>query len=335
MAESKFLWMSALAAARRDAVSSPGGRLAACFRSISSAAERRPWFCFSASALRFASSSACAWRSRSASPLRRTSSSSLRRRSASACSYAFCSSSILREKASRPARKSGAGAPGPDGLRGSLAIPCIPNADAANDTLPRTRCARSAAPHAAPRFGVRTSSASATPSRGCGSLRCITGGSLRTGELLQREGVADVVERLVAGEAFGVVHAGPVLLVGGEHGVVPILVAQHFGNVLAPARVSRHGRVGDELLRDEVAVGACGRLAVGAELRRMHFGEQNRAVRERLARLRRRHRGLVGEGIAHLLGRGKAYGVVLGERLLVAFGEGHIRLCHVGKLCGL
>src|SRR5260221_222415 len=172
MAKSRFLWMSALAAARRDAVSLPGGRLAACFRSISSAAEGHPWFCFSASALRW---------------------------------------------------------------------------------------------------------------RGCRSLRSITGGSLRAGELLQREGVADVVERLVAGEAFGLVHAGPVLLVGGEHGVVPILVAQHFGNVLAPARVSRHGRVGDELLRYEVAVGAGGRLSVGAELRRIHFGEPHRAVGQPLA----------------------------------------------------
>ena len=36
---------------------------------------------------------------------------------------------------------------------------------------------------------------------------------LRVRELLQREGVAHLVERLVAGEAFGLVHAGPVLLV--------------------------------------------------------------------------------------------------------------------------
>src|SRR5437773_1286822 len=127
MAESRFLWISALAAARRDAVSSPAGRLAACFRSMSSAAKRRPPPCFSASALRCACTSA--WRTRSASALRRASSSSLRRRSASSRSRAFCSSSILREKVSRPARKSGAGAPGPEGLRGSLAIHCLHKAD--------------------------------------------------------------------------------------------------------------------------------------------------------------------------------------------------------------
>src|SRR6267154_1685847 len=170
MAESRFLWISAFAWARRDAVSSPAGRLAPCFRSMSSAAKRRPSFCFSASALR------CAWRSRSASPLRRASSSSLRRRSASARSCAFCSSSILREKASRPARMSCAGAPGTDGdaaagfmpsralapgtprparfcgLLGSLAIPYLlrrifvrtpPGYDASNDTLPRTPYASS------------------------------------------------------------------------------------------------------------------------------------------------------------------------------------------------
>src|SRR6267154_652888 len=121
MAESRFLWMSAFAWARRDAVSSPGGRLAACFRSMSSAAKRRPSFCFSASALRCACN--CAWRSRSASALRRASSSSRRRRSASARSCAFCSSSILREKASRPARMSGAGAPGTDGDAGAGVMP--------------------------------------------------------------------------------------------------------------------------------------------------------------------------------------------------------------------
>src|SRR5439155_360582 len=77
-------------------------------------------------------------------------------------------------------------------------------------------------------------------------------GLLRAGELLQREGVADVVERLVAGEAFGVVDAGPVLLVGGEHGVVPVLVAQHLGNVVSPTRFARHRRIGDDLLRGDV-----------------------------------------------------------------------------------
>src|SRR5207247_7585379 len=167
--------MSALAAARRDAVSSPAGRLAACLRSISSAAKRRPSPCFSASALRCACACASAWRTRSASALRRASSSSLRRRSASARSCAFCSSSILREKASRPARKSGAGAPGPDGLRGSLAIHYLPKADFPGEPLPgatrltihfRALRAQEAECHQVVlRFGLRTSSSSATPCR--------------------------------------------------------------------------------------------------------------------------------------------------------------------------
>ena len=64
---------------------------------------------------------------------------------------------------------------------------------------------------------------------------------LRVGELLQREGVADVVERLVAGEAFGLIHAGPVLLVASEDRVIPVLVTQHLGDVPAPAGFARGG----------------------------------------------------------------------------------------------
>jgi hypothetical protein len=66
---------------------------------------------------------------------------------------------------------------------------------------------------------------------------------LRFGELLQRESVAYVVEGFVAGETFGLVHTRPVLLVGRENRVVPVLVPQLLGNVLAPALVARHSRV--------------------------------------------------------------------------------------------
>src|SRR5207249_5906392 len=79
------------------------------------------------------------------------------------------------EKASRPARKSGAGAPGPEGLRGSLAIHCLPKADFPVGPLPGTtrltihfsalRAQEARCRHVVLRFGPRTSSSSATPCR--------------------------------------------------------------------------------------------------------------------------------------------------------------------------
>src|SRR5437773_5051948 len=66
-------------------------------------------------------------------------------------------------------------------------------------------------------------------------------------ELLQRKRIAHLVEWLVASEALGLIHSGPVLLVGRENGVVPILVAQHLREVFAPTRAPSHCRVENEL----------------------------------------------------------------------------------------
>ena len=65
---------------------------------------------------------------------------------------------------------------------------------------------------------------------------------------------------LVTSEAFGLVHAGPVLLVGRENRVVPVIVAQHLGDVLTPARVARHRGVQEQFIRHEEAIAAGNRL---------------------------------------------------------------------------
>src|SRR5689334_16673070 len=75
-------------------------------------------------------------------------------------------------------------------------------------------------------------------------------------QLLDRERVARLVQRLVAAEALGLVHASALLLVGREDRVVPVLVAQHLGDVVPPIGLALHGGVGDELVRLEEAVGA-------------------------------------------------------------------------------
>src|SRR5690349_4572700 len=73
-------------------------------------------------------------------------------------------------------------------------------------------------------------------------------------ELLQREDVAHVVERLVAGEALGLVDARAVLLLQGEDRVVPVAVPQHVRDVVAPARPALHRGEEQQLLRLEEAV---------------------------------------------------------------------------------
>jgi len=155
--------MSALAAARRDAVSSPGGGSPpACARSRAPRSGA-PGSVFG-SALRFASSSACAWRSARASALPAhflfLPAAPLRLR----VLEAFCSFDLARKRHRGPRESPARVHPGRMDY-GVVAIPCLPNADAANDTLPRTRCARSSAAL------TRTSSASATPRRGRRSLR--------------------------------------------------------------------------------------------------------------------------------------------------------------------
>src|SRR4029077_16673731 len=65
------------------------------------------------------------------------------------------------------------------------------------------------------------------------------------------------------------------------------------------------------------------------------LAEQNRAVRQRLTRFRRRDRRLVGIIVTHLFGRGEVDRVVLRERFLITPGEGHLVLREVRQLRGL
>src|SRR3954469_8749565 len=63
--------------------------------------------------------------------------------------------------------------------------------------------------------------------------------SFRSGQLLDGEDVAVLVERLVAAQALGLVDR-PVLLVEREDGVVPVAVLQHLRHLAAPAGAGRH-----------------------------------------------------------------------------------------------
>src|SRR5262245_29979274 len=123
---------------------------------------------------------------------------------------------------------------------------------------------------ASPPLGRSSCSAAALTSIGCckkpgradrpGIERADTRPLLLPGQFLERERVADVRKRLVAGEAFGLVHAGLVFLVRGEDRVVPVLVADQLGNILAPSGVARHGRIAQQLVRLVEAVGARARV---------------------------------------------------------------------------
>src|SRR4249919_3396555 len=116
-----------------------------------------------------------------------------------------------------------------------------------------------------PRAGTDTSTCYGVNPR---SRRChrLPGlGSCR--DLVQRENKARLVEWLVACQALGLIHAGPRLLGGGENRVVPVLVAQHLWDVLAPAGIACHCGIGDELIRHEEAVGSEDRFFLGIELR--------------------------------------------------------------------
>ena len=59
-------------------------------------------------------------------------------------------------------------------------------------------------------------------------------------KLIQRKRIANLVQRLMARQAFGLIHTGQMLFGGHEHSVVPILIAQHVRDVLAPACIARH-----------------------------------------------------------------------------------------------
>jgi hypothetical protein len=98
--------------------------------------------------------------------------------------------------------------------------------------------------------------------------------SLCFSELLHRDGIADVVERFVAGKAYGLIHAGLKLLVGAENRIVPVCVAQHIGDVFAPILTACHGRVLRQLLSHIEAIGTRHWPVAGVELRRVHICKQ-------------------------------------------------------------
>lgn len=54
--------------------------------------------------------------------------------------------------------------------------------------------------------------------------------------LLQRKRIANLVQRLMARQTFGLIYTGTMLFGGRERSVVPIFIAQHVGDVLPPAR---------------------------------------------------------------------------------------------------
>ena len=52
-------------------------------------------------------------------------------------------------------------------------------------------------------------------------------------KLIHRKRIAHPVQRLMARQAFGLIHTGPMLFGGRERSVVPIFIAQHVGDVIA------------------------------------------------------------------------------------------------------
>ena len=96
--------------------------------------------------------------------------------------------------------------------------------------------------------------------------------------LRQRKRIANLGHRLMARQTLRLIHAGPFLFGGGERGVVPILIAQHVGDVLAPARVARHRVVEQQLVGHKKTVAAGDRFLVGIEIGGVHFSEQKCAV---------------------------------------------------------
>ena len=138
-----------------------------------------------------------------------------------------------------------------------------------------------------------------------------------------RERIAHLGQRLVAGKAIRLDRSGAVLLVGGEDGVVPFFIAQHLGDVFAPAGVARHGGVELQLVGHEKAVASHHGFALGVELGRVHFSKQVGAVGQVLAFLGRAQRRRVGVVVAHRLGSRKVDRVVLREAALVGLGKRH------------
>ena len=114
-------------------------------------------------------------------------------------------------------------------------------------------------------------------------------------------------------QTLSLVHIGTMLFGRGERRIIPVFIAEHVGDVLAPARIARHRGVEQQLVCFEKAVAAGDRLFVGVELGGVHFSEQKSAVGQRLAILGGLQCGSVGVVVAHLPGRGEVDRVVLGE----------------------
>ncbi len=97
-------------------------------------------------------------------------------------------------------------------------------------------------------------------------------------KLIQRKRTAHLIQRLMTRQAFSLIHTGPVLSGGRERWVVPVFIAQHVGDVLAPARVARHRVVEQRLVGHKKTVAAGDRFLVGIEIGGVHFSEQKCAV---------------------------------------------------------
>src|SRR5215204_1734378 len=158
---------------------------------------------------------------------------------------------------------------------------------------------------------------------------------LRFGEFLQGEEIAHLVERFVAGQTFTLIDARLVLLVSSENCVVPILVAQHFRDVVTPARLAPHGRVSNQFVCGIEAVRAGDRIVIGVQFRCINLHEDRGAVGQRFASLSRRNGCGVRIVITDLLGRREVDRMVLGKRLFVIFWEGRLRSGDIRQQGGL
>src|SRR5438105_938863 len=80
---------------------------------------------------------------------------------------------------------------------------------------------------------------------------------------------------------------GARLLVGGEHAVVPVGIAQQLGDVLAPAGARFHAGIALDLVGRPRAILGCDRRATRVGLRRRVDDDDHAAVRHLLAGLDR------------------------------------------------
>src|SRR5262249_38743805 len=96
---------------------------------------------------------------------------------------------------------------------------------------------------------------------------------LSLGELLQREGVAHISQRFVAGKANCLVQARLELLFAVKNRVVPSGVSQHLRDILAPTLTARHRRVLQELVAHKESVSAHERFIFGIKFCRIDLNK--------------------------------------------------------------